>query len=145
MKVKLIDKHYLYLRDEQICQFCGKALKFGKKSIDHYMPRSRGGTDDVFNLVISCKSCNCEKRNAIPSDVESRHIALFIRAVMDRKILCKSHIRMTPSDFEMAAMNTQKSYAGGMYTIFETPVMRFYVKDNLVHQIVHLHTMSDDD
>lgn len=147
MKIKLIDKHYLYQRDDQTCRFCGRALKFGKKSIDHYLPRSHGGTDDVFNLVISCKSCNCMKKSSIPPDVEQVHIALFTQAVKDRKVICKSHLRVTPTELESYTINIVRSYASGEFTVFESPDIRFYVKENLVHQITHLHKnpLTDDD
>ena len=33
--------------------------------IDHKIPRSHGGTDDLSNLVLSCQRCNLKKRDKI--------------------------------------------------------------------------------
>ena len=41
------------------CAYCGEAKKLTR---DHKLPLSRGGTDDITNLVPACKSCNSKKR-----------------------------------------------------------------------------------
>ena len=45
-----------------VCQFCGKTIKsWGDKSVDHSIPRARGGLDCPSNWRISCKECNQTK------------------------------------------------------------------------------------
>ncbi|KAG1666407.1 hypothetical protein FOA52_006516 [Chlamydomonas sp. UWO 241] len=34
-------------------------------TVDHVIPRSKGGTDDPCNLVIACRKCNCQKGDRI--------------------------------------------------------------------------------
>lgn len=47
------------LRDEFRCQTCGISVKDGAKlEVDHKMPRSRGGSDDMSNLQAACFACN---------------------------------------------------------------------------------------
>lgn len=140
MKVKHVDKHYLYYRDGQVCYFCGKQMVYGKVSLDHYLPRSAGGTDDVFNLVISCKACNGQKKNQIPSDVEKKHLERFIQGVRDRKILAASHLRIPSVELAVLSASVYKSYASGDCTIFENHTNRFFVRDNTIVQIVQVHT-----
>ena len=48
------------------CYYCGVVLVVGKKGanqfqIDHMTPVRRGGTEDLDNLVPSCRACNCSK------------------------------------------------------------------------------------
>ncbi len=52
-------------RDNHTCQYCGS-----KKSLtlDHVLPRSRGGQDTWENLVVACISCNNRKGNRLPSE-----------------------------------------------------------------------------
>ncbi len=37
-------------------------------TIDHVLPRSRGGTDDPENLVTACRPCNTRKANRTPEE-----------------------------------------------------------------------------
>ena len=43
-----------------VCPYCGKLIK-SHRSIDHIVPRSKGGTDDPDNLVLCHLKCNVEK------------------------------------------------------------------------------------
>ena len=140
MKVKHVDKHYLYQRDGRICYYCCKPMILGKVSLDHYLPRSAGGTDDIFNLVISCKSCNGQKKNLIPSDVEKKHLEWFLQGVCDGKILAASHLKMSQAELGVHCQMVYKSYPSGLYTLFESYSERFYVRDNTIVQIVFVHT-----
>ena len=40
------------------CFYCNAALEINEASIDHVIPRSKGGTDDIDNLVVCCKYAN---------------------------------------------------------------------------------------
>lgn len=44
-----------------ICWYCGKEMKVGQLSVDHVFPRSKGGTDDMDNIIMCCQSCNSSK------------------------------------------------------------------------------------
>jgi 5-methylcytosine-specific restriction endonuclease McrA len=48
----------IYARDGHKCQYCGATRKL---TIDHVIPRSKGGSDDWDNLVVACSSCNIKK------------------------------------------------------------------------------------
>jgi len=48
----------IYKRDNNTCQYCGARSKL---TIDHVIPRSKGGTDSWENLVVACSSCNTKK------------------------------------------------------------------------------------
>ncbi len=52
-------------RDAWTCMHCGKGLVEGHKDlapeVDHLTPKSKGGTDDAWNLVASCRKCNNDK------------------------------------------------------------------------------------
>ena len=51
------------------CFYCGRP--FGKKrsaTIDHFIPQSRGGTNDLHNLRLACMECNHRKANDMVAD-----------------------------------------------------------------------------
>ena len=53
----------LYRRDKYTCQYCGATPGSSELSIDHIVPRSRGGRTTWLNCVIACVSCNRRKGN----------------------------------------------------------------------------------
>jgi 5-methylcytosine-specific restriction endonuclease McrA len=53
----------ILLRDEETCQYCGKRTR--DLTLDHIIPRSRGGQSTWENLVASCKACNGKKGNRL--------------------------------------------------------------------------------
>ncbi len=52
-------KQQIFARDKARCQYCGAKAN----TIDHIIPRCRGGGDTWENLVASCQSCNFKKAN----------------------------------------------------------------------------------
>lgn len=51
----------LFLRDDFTCQYCGKRGSSDRLSIDHVLPRSRGGCTSWENCVLACVACNARK------------------------------------------------------------------------------------
>lgn len=49
------------LKADPRCYWCGKYLKRAEAQREHLTPISRGGSDDISNIVPSCKSCNSRK------------------------------------------------------------------------------------
>jgi 5-methylcytosine-specific restriction endonuclease McrA len=48
-------------RDRNICQYCAKDFKTSELTIDHILPKSRGGKNTWENLVAACVPCNQKK------------------------------------------------------------------------------------
>lgn len=59
------DRQAIFDRDGRKCVECGSTEKL---SLDHIIPRSKGGTDQPTNLQTLCGSCNSSKNNRIASD-----------------------------------------------------------------------------
>ena len=51
------------LRDEYRCQYCAKRFKESELTLDHVIPRSKGGLSLWTNMVAACKPCNQKKRD----------------------------------------------------------------------------------
>lgn len=56
-----VSKRAVFMRDGQRCQYCNGAAE----SIDHVIPKSRGGTHTWENVVAACRSCNSRKRDRL--------------------------------------------------------------------------------
>ena len=55
-------------RDGNRCQYTGRPLRPEEGSLDHVVPRSRGGRDTWENLVWSCKDVNSRKADRLPHE-----------------------------------------------------------------------------
>lgn len=48
----------IFKRDDFTCQYCGRRSPDVVLEVDHIVPQSSGGSDDVVNLITSCWECN---------------------------------------------------------------------------------------
>lgn len=58
-----------------ICECCGRRMQYGRRlrnrnlktyaSIDHIIPPSKGGTNDLSNLRVICRQCNTRKGDTV--------------------------------------------------------------------------------
>lgn len=55
-------------RDKNQCQYCGKIQTPKELTLDHVLPKSRGGGNTWSNLVACCKKCNQDKRDRTPEE-----------------------------------------------------------------------------
>jgi len=55
----VLSRKNIYLRDNHTCQYCGKTG--GNLTIDHIIPKSRGGKETWDNIVVCCARCNNRK------------------------------------------------------------------------------------
>lgn len=58
----------IYKRDGNMCQYCGIKPGTAELSIDHVLPRSRGGTTTWENCVLACTRCNKKKADRTPEE-----------------------------------------------------------------------------
>jgi len=59
-------KRNVFVRDDFTCAYCG--CKDEKLTIDHVIPKSRGGGSSFKNCVASCKPCNNKKNDRTPKE-----------------------------------------------------------------------------
>jgi 5-methylcytosine-specific restriction endonuclease McrA len=77
--VKLPDRMYkpnrrnIFLRDNYTCAYCQRQLSTEELSIDHIIPKSRGGKETWENLTTACKTCNCLKGDRTPEEAGLKH------------------------------------------------------------------------
>lgn len=58
----------VFKRDKFTCQYCGRSAPDTILEVDHIIPVSKGGTNDILNLVTACRDCNRGKTNKALSD-----------------------------------------------------------------------------
>ncbi len=59
-----VTRRAVFGRDRHVCQYCGGHAE----SLDHVLPRSRGGDHTWENVVACCRSCNIRKGDRLPAE-----------------------------------------------------------------------------
>jgi hypothetical protein len=62
----------IYARDSNRCQYCGKRFATSELSLDHVVPRSRGGVSSWANIVCCCVKCNVRKGGRTPYEARMK-------------------------------------------------------------------------
>jgi 5-methylcytosine-specific restriction endonuclease McrA len=63
-----LSRRAVFVRDDHTCQYCGRRAD----SIDHVVPRSRGGANVWENVAAACRPCNLDKRDRTPEEAGMR-------------------------------------------------------------------------
>ncbi len=59
-----LSRRAVFARDGWVCQYCGAPAE----TVDHIVPRCRGGDHTWENVVAACRRCNGKKRDKLPSE-----------------------------------------------------------------------------
>jgi 5-methylcytosine-specific restriction endonuclease McrA len=71
-QTRALSRKNILLRDRSTCQFCGRVMAATELTLDHVVPRSRGGHTDWDNLVACCHPCNNLKGDRTPEEAGLR-------------------------------------------------------------------------
>jgi len=64
----VVTRRNIFARDLNTCQYCASIFAGGRLTLDHVLPRSRGGRNTWENLVTCCHACNHRKRDRTPEE-----------------------------------------------------------------------------
>jgi 5-methylcytosine-specific restriction endonuclease McrA len=70
LPLRRLTRRELFQRDRFQCQYCG--LKTRELTLDHVMPRVRGGRHEWENVVTACKTCNHRTAGRTPAEAGMR-------------------------------------------------------------------------
>ncbi|GJL77455.1 MAG: hypothetical protein NPINA01_04440 [Nitrospinaceae bacterium] len=70
-KARKLRKSQWWLKkiQEGICHYCGGKFVADELTMDHIVPVSRGGKSTKGNIVVSCKTCNTNKKYYTPAEI----------------------------------------------------------------------------
>ncbi len=61
-------KNNIFARDRWNCQYCGERFSANELTLDHVIPKSKGGKTCWENVVSCCSECNSKKANNTPQE-----------------------------------------------------------------------------
>jgi 5-methylcytosine-specific restriction endonuclease McrA len=67
-QTRALSRKNILLRDRNTCQFCNGTFPASELTLDHVVPRSRGGRSSWENLVACCYRCNNKKGDRTPEE-----------------------------------------------------------------------------
>ncbi len=70
MVQRRLTRREVFARDGYACQYCGKASR--SLTLDHILPRSRGGPNTWINVISACVTCNHRKAGRTPEEAGMR-------------------------------------------------------------------------
>jgi 5-methylcytosine-specific restriction endonuclease McrA len=65
-KIPPVSRREVLRRDNHACQYCGSGKRL---TLDHVIPRSKGGQHTWNNVVAACESCNSKKGDRLPQEI----------------------------------------------------------------------------
>lgn len=71
-QTRALSRKNILMRDHYTCQYCDKPCAAGELTLDHVLPRSRGGASSWENLVAACRRCNNRKGDRLPEEANMR-------------------------------------------------------------------------
>lgn len=69
----------IFARDGHRCMYCGSRFPLSELSLDHVMPKSRGGPTSWENVVSSCVRCNVRKGGRTPQEARMKLVKEPVR------------------------------------------------------------------
>lgn len=66
------NKKNIFWRDSNVCQYCGQTFHVKELTVDHILPKSRGGKNTWLNLTTSCMKCNQKKGAKTPEEANMK-------------------------------------------------------------------------
>ncbi len=74
-----LNRHTVFARDGNRCQYCGRSFSKSQLSLDHVIPRSHGGTTTWENVVCACLKCNIRKGGRTPHAARMKLVTKPVR------------------------------------------------------------------
>ena len=84
------NKKNILRRDGYTCQYCSRRGE--RLTVDHVLPRSRGGETSWTNVVAACLKCNLKKGNRLPHEVSMR----LLREPIHPRFVFSTHMLRHP-------------------------------------------------
>ena len=96
-----VTRRTVLARDHYTCQYCGKQPARKDLTVDHILPRSRGGHTSWDNVVTACQCCNGHKGSRTPEEAsmklratpaQPRYVALALVESSDTRQVWRKYI-----------------------------------------------------
>ena len=120
-------------RDKFRCQYCWKTWKDVTLEVDHVIPKSKWGSDDLNNLITCCRECNIWKWNEIIWDTK----AMIMMKIKDKESEMVKDFFSTWNDYGLWTIDSRNIAFISWFikSYFDWDTVIWYVECCLVNKI----------
>ena len=72
------ERKIIYAKSKGRCTLCGRFMNFDDFTVDHIVPLSKGGSNNINNLQATCRVCNNIKQDILPQDFIYKISEIFL-------------------------------------------------------------------
>ena len=95
--VMRLSRREVFARDRYTCQYCGRRSSAKDLTLDHVVPRYRGGRHTWENLVTACRACNHRKAGRTPREARMSLRSKPVRPPVTPVHLCGQYLERRPN------------------------------------------------
>lgn len=104
-QVAALSNPKLFVRDRNICAYCGGHFHLEDLTREHIVPVSRGGHDTWMNCITACKACNGRKGSRLPEEANMTLLYLpYVPSLHEDMILRGRRIVVDQMEFLLASV-----------------------------------------
>jgi len=86
------EKRKIYNRQHGLCAYCGRRRRICHMTVDHIIPLSKGGADNLDNMQCTCKACNKFKSDMMPDEFTE-----IIRRILENSMAIEKAVAKSSS------------------------------------------------
>lgn len=100
-----VSNRLLFTRDRHTCAYCGQRFTHSQLSMDHVVPRSRGGPLSWTNAATACLPCNHRKADRTPEEAGMPLLYLpYVPNMYEAFLLSNRHVLADQMEFLCAGL-----------------------------------------
>lgn len=99
----------VFIRDGFRCTYCGARPRQEELHADHVIPVSKGGTNDIGNLVTACRTCNIGKGTQLLVNITEADIGLYIKQKPEKTDAKPHAVRSVPQKLPSVPVEAWKA------------------------------------
>ena len=116
----------IFKRDSFTCQYCGRTAPDVVLNVDHIQPGSKGGTEDLLNLLTACLDCNQGKRATPLSD----HAAVTKRKKQLNELQQRREQLEMLLEWHKGLLNVENDVLNGAIDVWQDYAPGWTINDN---------------
>lgn len=132
----------VFKRDSFTCQYCGSTPPSVVLECDHIDPISKGGTNDLYNLITACFDCNRGKSDKtlsnIPESIKEKHSVLIEKDLqfVEYQKLLKKHNRRINKEIKDVSDIFESEFEGfSLKDRFKNSSIKMFIEKLNVHDV----------